>query len=126
MPATRCPSPSRYSVSVVSSVRQTMRSGYVGKNEPVPVDNLADHNGHRLAEHRSIPCERVKLAALAALVDARWKIVEQRAIELAAGKRTIQVLGVYAGQHRSQAALDHSRRQFIGRNAPDGKQRRQA
>src|SRR5436190_10809442 len=126
MPATRWPSPSRYSVSVVSSVRQTMRSGYVGKDKSVPVDNLADLDGHRTVEHRPVPGEGVKLAALSALVDARGKIVQQRAVELAAGKRTIQVLGIDAGQDRAKPAFDHTLGQVIRRNAPDRKQRRQS
>src|SRR5829696_7317337 len=34
MPTTRSPSPSRYNVSVVSSVRQTMRRGYIACRVP--------------------------------------------------------------------------------------------
>ena len=47
-----------------------MRSGYVGKDEPVAVDYFTDLDRDRALEHRTVPRERMKLTALAAFVDA--------------------------------------------------------
>ena len=63
-----------------------MRSGYVRKDEPIAINDFADLDGDRPAEHRPVLGKRMKLAALAAFVDAQRKFVQQRAIELAAGE----------------------------------------
>src|SRR5262245_15802029 len=100
-----------------------MRSGYVGKDEPVALDDLADRDGDGPVEHRPIPRERMKFASLSALVHPWRQIVEERAIELAPGKRAIELFRVDARQHGTKAVLDHAIGQLIRRNPPDRKER---
>src|SRR5687767_16041365 len=100
-----------------------MRSGYVGKDEPVAIDHLTDLDDHRMGEHRAVPRKGVKLTALAAAIDAGWKIVEQRAIELTARERSMQMFRIDTRQHRSQATFHHPLRELTGGDAPDREHR---
>ncbi len=72
----------------------------------------------------------MKLAVLAARVDAVRQIVEQRLIEAAAGKRRRQFFQIDHRQMRLDAGRDHfarqSRRSFVGLLMPDRKHRRHA
>src|SRR5688572_33442254 len=64
-----------------------------------------------MAEHRAVVREGVELAALAARID-RWRqLREQCPVELAAGKRPIDHLGIQTGDARTQPSADHLARE---------------
>ena len=65
-----------------------MRSGYIREHEPIAIDDLADRDGDRPVEHRAVVGERVKLTALAALIDA-WRKIGRAARDRIGGRRTI-------------------------------------
>src|ERR1035441_10564876 len=68
----------------------------------------------------------MKLAALSAWVCFWREVLQQGSVELAAGKRAGQLLGIHAGQHCANATRDHRARQFGGWNLPERKQGLQA
>jgi hypothetical protein len=67
----------------------------------------------------------VELAVLAARIDARRQLVEERAIPLATDERRGEHARVDARHPGAQAAGEHPIGQLARRNAPDGKERRQ-
>ena len=65
----------------------------------------------------------MKLAVLAARVDARRQVAQQRALELAPRERGIQLSRVDAREACAQARVDHGLRQLWRGKSPDRKQR---
>src|SRR5215831_5112122 len=127
-PTMRSPWPSRYSVSVVSSVRQTMRLGKldIGEDEAVTFDDLSGCNRDRFGEHRARVRERVKFAPLSARIDRHRQFVEQRGVEVAACESSIEHFGIHAGEPCLQSALNHLARKPRRVHAEKWKQRSQA
>ena len=80
-----------------------------------------------MVEHRSRVGAGVELAALGAGVDRGRQLVEQRRVELAAGKPAVHHLRIQAGDPGAQAAGNHLARQpgRVGVGAKQRKQRRQ-
>ena len=75
----------------------------VGEDEAVALDDFADGDRDRGGEHRAGVHEGVELAALAAGVDRRRQLGEQRGVELAPREPGVERLGIDAGQARAQA-----------------------
>ena len=72
----------------------------IGEYKPVPVDDLAHRRGNTMTEHRSRAREGVELTVLAAGIHAGGQIGQQRGIEGAAGKRSVDRTGIDAGDAR--------------------------
>src|SRR5688572_27730655 len=145
MPTTRSPSPRRYRVSVVSSVRQIIRFGYdippssfglrrdrlcqreVCEHVTISLDNAAEIGWYWVVEHRAREGEGMELAVLAAGVDRRRQVRQQRPIEHASRKRAVQLSRVDAGEPGLQPRGDHLVRQFArGFCLPQREQRLEA
>src|SRR3546814_3760943 len=62
----------------------------------------------------------VELAVLAAGVDTRRQVIEQRRVEVVAGEGCVQLLRVHAAQPGAQAFADHLARKLRGVGAEQG------
>ena len=98
----------------------------VREGEAVAGDDFSGTDRDGRGEHRPSVDTGVELAALAAGIGARWKIVQQFGIEFTPGEGRRQLLQIDAGEARAQAAGDHFARELIGGNLPQRKQRLEA
>src|SRR5687768_7143876 len=88
-----------------------IRFGYhICEDETVALDDRAELVGNRMVKHRPRERERMELAVLAARIDGWGQIVQQRSIEDAARKGTIELSRIDARESRLQACRHH----FIG------------
>jgi hypothetical protein len=79
----------------------------IGEDEAVALDDFSSLDRNGMREHRTVVGERVKLAALAARIDAGGQLGEERRVELTAGKSTVERAGIDARQARMQSAVYH-------------------
>src|SRR5690348_17364218 len=95
----------------------------VAVREPsVAHDDVAKRVADRGRETGAARDEGMEFATLAARVDARRQVAEQRAVERAAGERCIEQRRVHANQPRLEAAVDELVGQRARRAAPDWEQ----
>src|SRR5258705_5227540 len=102
-----------------------MRSGYepitrlpndsliqfeVSEDKPVSLDRDPCFDRNLAAEHRPLVRERMKLAALAAWIDRRGKLIQQRRVEVAPGEPAIELLRIDARDSRAEASANHRSR----------------
>src|SRR3954471_3011391 len=79
----------------------------ITEHEAVALDDDAGVDRDGMAKHRSTIGEAVELTALTARVDGRWQIRKQLAVELAAGKRRVELFRVHAREPGAEPRSDH-------------------
>jgi len=89
-------------------------------DEAIAFDNLAGFDGDRFAERRSGIDSGVKLALLAAGIDAVRQVAEEAGVELRVGKFYRQHLGIDADDAGAQSAGDHLLRRAGAHRCPRG------
>src|SRR5215207_9308646 len=92
--------------------RQTLLAHLkIGEDEALSLDEVADSTGNRLGKAGARVDERVEFAPLAARVDVGGQLGEQALVVLATGERAVELLRVYAYEHRAKAGGDELVRQ---------------
>ena len=93
----------------------------IGEDESVALDDLAAFDGDWAMEHGAVEDAGVKLAVLAAGVDAWGKFGEEILVEVAAGEFAREFFGVDADDAGFDSGCDHLVEEGSGVAAPDGK-----
>src|SRR5690606_710523 len=85
-----------------------LQEAVVGIEEAlVAEDVLPAAQGEWFGEHRAVPGAGVELAVLAAGVDARGQLPQQRFVEVAPGEAGVEPGSVHAAQRGAQPPGDH-------------------
>ena len=99
----------------------------IGIDEIVSLDSFSGNDSDGTRKHWSGEGEGVELAALAARIDAGWKVCEQFRIEGSACERWTERARINTSKMRAQACIDHLLGEFGGADAeisaPDRKDR---
>lgn len=103
-----------------------LRCQNIRKHKSISLNDFACLHAYGPVEHGPCIGKGVKLSSLTTWIHIARKFRQQLRIELATRKRHIQMMWVHTGQSRSQAAYNHLRRQLIGRQLPEGKERRKS
>ena len=99
---------------------------HVGEDEAVARDDLARHGADRAGEHRAAGDAGVELPVLAAGIDPRRQIREERGVESPRGEGRGKPPRIHADDRRLEAGGDHARGERGGVAAPERKLRRDA
>ena len=79
-----------------------------------------------MAEDWAVKHAGMELAALAAGINRRWKVCQQRRVELTPGKLGAEPIGVYAGQDGAEPGGDKVARQPSRLQSPEREEWRPA
>ena len=82
-----------------------VRGQQIGKITNVAQDHVAHANTNGLPKDRAIENERVILTIFAARIHAGGQVMNELAIECAAGERLPEFLGIHAGEIRLEAQV---------------------
>src|SRR5256885_400612 len=83
----------------------------VGEDESLSLDGDPGFDCDSVMEHRPVVRAGVEFAAFPAGIDLWRQLRKERRVELASRKRSIEHLGVQAGNARAQPAVDHFARE---------------
>src|SRR5688572_6728693 len=90
----------RPQATAIRTCRPSIASHEIGEREALADHLLADQAGDRSFEARAGVDERVELAVLAARIDSRGQLIEERRVVLAAGERRVEPARVDADDIR--------------------------